>query len=80
METTRSINMQFVTKYGKKKTFVIDGAVKDDTNLAKNINDLAKFIVTKNAVELKDGDGFAGLDKAYIEEKTLTPVNMEAFS
>lgn len=78
METERTINMQFVTKYGKKKTFVVAGATTEDTDLAKNIKALADFIITKNAIELKDGDGFAGLDKAYIEEKTITPVNLIA--
>lgn len=78
MEKERTINMQFVTKYGKKKTFAIPDATTEDTDLAKNIKALANFIITKNAIELKDGDGFAGLDKAYIEEKTITPVNLIA--
>lgn len=77
METTRSINMQFVTKFGKKKTFAITGAKESDTDTAKNIKALAEFMITKNVIELKDDDSFVGLDKAYIEEKTFTPINME---
>ena len=77
METTRSINMQFVTKAGKKKTFSIRGAKADDGETGAKIKALAEFMIAKNVIELKDNDSFVGLDKAYIEEKTFTPINME---
>lgn len=76
METTRNINMQFVTKAGKKKTFSIRGAKADDDNTGTKIKALADFMISKNVIELKDNDSFIGLDKAYIEEKTIRPLDI----
>lgn len=76
MEKSRNIIMQFVTKIGKKKTFAIVGVKESDDDTAKHVKDLADFMIAKNVIELKDDDAFVGLDRAYIEEKTLTPINM----
>lgn len=75
MDTLRSLNLEFVTKFGKKKTFTVTGAKEGATGA--DIKALADFLITKKVINIKGGDEFAGLDKAYMEEKVLTPIPLD---
>ncbi|WP_028830172.1 DUF2922 domain-containing protein [Proteocatella sphenisci] len=76
MDTERSINLVFITSSGKKKTITLSGSKSTDDVDPVDVLALSNFIIQKNPIELSQGDTFVGLDKAYIEEKQISNINM----
>ena len=76
MDTERSLHLVFITSSGKKKNISLSGAKAKEDITPESILALSTFIIQKNPIELSQGDTFVGLDKAYIEEKQISNINM----
>jgi len=76
MAEQKSINLVFVTAQGKKKTISMNGCKAYQEITSKNVENLSNFIIGKNVIEMTNGDKLTGLHNAYVEEKTVTPINL----
>lgn len=74
MNEERTINLVFVTSTGAKKTISYKRA--KETVVAEDVVALSDFLIQKKILTYESGEELTGLYKAYLEAKTVTPINI----